>query len=100
MLNKTIERCYICRADCKNNDLFTCDYMYICNIEEDFKTKEIKYGMTPNIMYAERLYYKPALTKICDYINNDMQNYEEKLKFEMVLVEFTTIVEKIEDKGE
>ena len=56
--------------------------------------------MTPNIMYAERLYYKPALTKICDYINNDMQNYEEKLKFEMVLVEFTTIVEEVEDKGE
>lgn len=100
MLHKIIERCYVYRADCKNNDLFTCDYLYVCDIKENFKTKEIKYSMTPNIMHAERLYYKPKLTTICDYINNDMKNYEEKLKFELVLVEFTTIVEEVEDKGE
>lgn len=100
MLNKTIERCYVLRADCRNDEILTCEYMYICDIQDNQMKKELRYRMTPNIMYAERLYYKPALTKILDYINNDMQNYEEKLKFEMVLVEFTTIVEEIEDKGE
>ena len=29
MLNKTIERCYVLRADCRNNEILTCEYMYI-----------------------------------------------------------------------
>ena len=99
MLGKTIEKCYVYRADCRNNELFTCDYLYISDLKESLKTKEItySYSFTPNIMYADKLYYKPEVEKVCDYINKDMENYEEKLKFEPVLVEFTSIVEKVEE---
>ena len=98
MITKCVERCWILRADCRNNDDFICDYLYVCNIREQFKSEEIRYYTTPNVMYADKLHYEPE--NICDYINKDMQNYEEKLKFEMVLVEFTTIVEEVKDKGE
>lgn len=100
MLDKYIERCFVFRANCRNNKLFSCDYLYVCDVKEDLKAKVIRYCTTPHIMYADKLYYKPDLERICDYINKDMQNYEEKLKFEIVLVQFTTIVEEVEDKGE
>lgn len=100
MLDKYIERCFVFRADCRNNKLFSCDYLYVCDIKEDFKTKEIRYSTTPHIMYADKLHYKQGLERICNYINKDMQNYEEKLQFKMVLVEFATIVKEVEEKGE
>lgn len=100
MLHKTIERCYVFRADCRNNELFICDYLYVCDIQEDFKTKKIRYCTTPNIMYADKLHYKKELERICDCINKDMEQYEDKVEFKIVLVEFTTIVEEVEDKGE
>ena len=100
MLDKYIERCFVLRADCRNNELFSCDYLYVCDIKENFKTKEIRYCTTPHIMYADKLYYEPSLEGICDYINKEMQNYEEKLTFKLVRVEFTTIVKEVEDKGE
>ena len=98
MLNRTIERCYVLRADCRNNEILTCDYMYICDIQDNQMKKELRYSMTPNIMYADRLYYKQGLERILEHINKDMKNYEEKLKFEIVLVEFTTTVEEKADE--
>lgn len=100
MLGRTTERCYVYRADCRNNELFSCDYLYISDLKENLKTKEITYSFTPNIMYADKFYYKPELKRICDYINKNMENYDEKLKFESILVEFISIVEEVEDKGE
>lgn len=98
MLDKITERCYVFRADCRNNELFVCDYLYVCDIQEKFKEKELRYCTTPNIMYADRLHYRKGLEEILDIINKDMENYEEKLKFEIVLVEFTTTVEEKADE--
>ena len=98
MLDKITERCYVFRADCRNNELFICEYMYICDIQDNQMKKELRYSMTPNIMYADRLHYRQGLERILEHINKDMENYEEKLKFEIVLVEFTTTVEEKADE--
>ena len=102
MLNKTIERCYVFRADCRNNELYSCDYLYICDMPEDFNTKIINYRTTSNIICADKFHYKykKELEIICDYINENMEQHGDKIEFKIVLVEFTAIVKEVEDKRE
>lgn len=99
MIDKGFERCYILRADCRDNKMFVCEYLYICDIQESCKIKEIRYSTTPNIMYADKLHHKDTCKKYCEYINKDMEQYEDNIKFDIVPVMFTTTVEERKDEN-